>query len=68
MSLPESERALLVAELDASLAPEGAPEEIEREWAAELDRRADEALAGRSEGRDAQEVIAELRAELAARR
>ncbi len=68
MELSASERALVVAELDASLEDEGTPEEIEKAWAEELERRAADVVAGRGDGRDARAVIDELRAELAAKR
>jgi putative addiction module component (TIGR02574 family) len=68
LELPASERALIVAELDASLEDEGTPEEIEKAWAEELERRAADVVAGRGDGRDARAVIDELRAELAAKR
>ena len=66
MALPESDRALLVAELDARLEGDDAPEEIEKAWAAELERRAENVLSGQSKGLDPHEVIAGIRAELAA--
>jgi putative addiction module component (TIGR02574 family) len=66
MTLPESERALLVAKLDASLESDGTPEEVEKAWAEELERRAENVMSGRSEGLDPREVIAGIRAELAA--
>jgi putative addiction module component (TIGR02574 family) len=62
LELTPGERALLADELEASLPPE----EIEKAWADELERRAREVLEGRSKGRDANEVIAEIRAELTA--
>ncbi len=68
LELPASERALIVAELDASLEDEGTPAEIEKAWAAELERRAADVVAGRGDGRDARAVIDELRAELATKR
>jgi hypothetical protein len=55
------ERALLADELEASLPSE----EIDKAWVEELERRAREVLEGRSHGRDAKAVGAEIRAELA---
>ena len=68
LELPASERALLAAELDASLDDQGTTEEIEQAWAAEIERRVADVVTGRSEGRDAHEVIAELRAQLSVKR
>jgi putative addiction module component (TIGR02574 family) len=52
LSLPEAERADLVAELLVSLEgpPEGDGAAVEQAWAKELERRARRALAGESHG------------------
>jgi putative addiction module component (TIGR02574 family) len=52
LSLPEAERADLVAELLVSLEgpPEGDGAAVEQAWAEELERRARIALAGESQG------------------
>lgn len=71
LQMPANDRALIARELDASLGggEEGARlEEIEKAWAEEIERRADEVLAGRSRGRPAEEVFADLRARRAAAR
>ncbi len=62
LELPASERALLVAEVDASLDGEDAPEEVERAWTAELEKRLDDVVAGRVKTRDLDESMAELEA------
>ena len=61
LELTPAERALLADELEASLPPE----EVDDAWVDELERRARDVLEGRSEGRDAKDVVAEIRAELA---
>ena len=65
LHLPAEDRALIAEKLTASLGDEeddASPEEIEKAWATEIERRADEVLAGRSRGRPADEVFADLRA------
>jgi putative addiction module component (TIGR02574 family) len=58
LKLPVEERADVAAELLASLehAPEAEAEEIEREWGAEIERRARRVLAGDSPGVPWEEV------------
>jgi len=70
-----SDRGLVdSAELLSSLAAEAAdeddatPEEIEKAWAEEIERRVSNVLEGRSQGRPAAEAIAEIRARLHAAR
>jgi hypothetical protein len=65
MALPESERALLVDELDASLDSEDTPEEIAKAWDEVIKRRIDDVVSGRAKTRDMREAIAELRARYA---
>jgi putative addiction module component (TIGR02574 family) len=63
--LPADERALAVAEIEASLdEDEGAPspEQVEAAWTEELKARLDDVVSGRVKTRDADEVLAELRA------
>jgi hypothetical protein len=67
MALPESERALLVDELDASLESEDTPKEIAKAWDEVIKRRIDDVVSGRAQTRDMREAIAELRARYARR-
>ena len=60
LALPASDRALIATELEASLDDEGISSE-------ELARRLDDVVSGRVALRDADVVIAELRAKLAQR-
>ena len=64
LELPPTERAALADELEASL--EGSVDDVQRAWAEELEHRAREVIEGRSRGRGAREVLAEIRGELAA--
>lgn len=65
LQLSPDDRALIVAELDASLeADDASPEEIEKAWAEEITRRVQDLREGRSHGRDAFEALAEIRASL----
>ena len=67
LQLSPEDRALIAVELEASLdAEHGSIEEVDKAWAAEIQRRVDNVLAGRSRGRAAKDVIAEIRAGLAA--
>ena len=71
LQMPAEERALIAAELDASLEGEeddATPEEIEKAWAEEIERRVGNVLEGRSKGRPAAEALAEIRARLQATR
>ena len=73
LDLSAEDRALLAAALEASLDDEDAdddatPEEIEKAWAEEIQRRVSDVLEGRSHGRPAAEAIAEIRARLHASR
>jgi putative addiction module component (TIGR02574 family) len=70
LELPREEALALARDVLNSLDDEtgGTPEELEKAWAEELARRAMNVFEGRSRGRPAEEVIAELRAELLAKR
>ena len=75
LELSAEDRALLAAALEASLddldeeaEDDATQEEIDQAWAAEIQRRVDDVLAGRSQGRPAAEAIAEVRARLHAAR
>ena len=71
LHLSAEDRALVAAELNASLDgsdDDASPEEVEKAWAEEIMRRAEDVRAGRSQGRDGFEVLAEIRAELAAQK
>ena len=61
LELPASERALLVAELDASLEGEDTPEEVEKAWAEEIERRVLDVEEGRVQAIPASEVHQALR-------
>jgi hypothetical protein len=65
LRLSAEDRALIAVELEASLDEGTSPEQIEKLWADEIQRRAREVREGRSRGRDGKEVLAEIRAELA---
>lgn len=71
-ALPDDERERFIVQLlDMFAPPEEDPEVVakrEAAWAAEIRRRIDDIDAGRDEGIAAEEVFAELRAELTARR
>jgi len=69
LQLSAEDRALIADELDASLEEDAdaSPEDVEKAWAEEIERRADNVLAGGSRGRSADEVFAGIRARLAAR-
>ncbi len=62
MELSASERALVVSELEASLACEDSPEDVEKAWDEEIARRIDDVVSGRVKTRDMDEVLAELEA------
>jgi hypothetical protein len=67
LRLPIDERADVAAELLRSLdEAESAlpPEDVERLWAAEITRRAERAIRGESQGRDANEVLASIESKL----
>lgn len=69
--MPAEDRALIAQELNASLddSEDGAkPDEIEKAWAEEIERRVANVLEGRSKGRPAAEALAEVRARLQAAR
>ena len=67
LELSPEDRALIAVELEASLdAEHGSIQDVDKEWAVEIQRRVDNVLAGRSRGRAAKDVIAEIRAGLAA--
>lgn len=66
--LTAEERELLFILLQHEFDDEGSdgtPEEIEAAWEAELDRRLDRAKRGETTSRPLEDVIAELRAQLA---
>jgi putative addiction module component (TIGR02574 family) len=67
LKLPQRDRADVAAELLASLDDEPAedPEEVERAWAAEIERRARRVLAGESGGVPWEEVKHRLEGRLA---
>lgn len=71
-ALPDDERERFIVQLlDMFAPPEEDPAVVakrEAAWAAELRRRIEDIDAGRDEGIPAEEVFAELRAELTARR
>jgi hypothetical protein len=63
--LPAADRALIAAELEASLDEEPAsPEELEREWGAEVEQRSRDVEEGRAIPIGADEVHRALRAGL----
>jgi putative addiction module component (TIGR02574 family) len=64
LGLPPAERGRIVRHLIDSLDREEAedPAEVERAWAAELELRASQAIAGESSARDLDDVCAELEA------
>lgn len=65
LKLPEDERARLAVRLLASLEEEaGSPEEIERLWVEEAERRFEELRGGTVRGIPARDVFAALRAKL----
>lgn len=69
LGLSRSERAKLVHDLLHSLDDEAAdPATVEAAWAAEITRRVEEIRAGKAELIDADQVHAEIRARLAAKR
>ncbi|MFC1707119.1 addiction module protein, partial [Planctomycetota bacterium] len=62
LGLSVSDRALLVAELLASMEGEGeTPEAVEKAWAREIDQRIARAKAGRTAFRDWEQVEQSLR-------
>lgn len=63
LQLAPEDRALIAQELEASL-ENASPDGVDKAWADEIMRRARAVREGRSQGRDAHEVLAELRAEL----
>lgn len=67
LKLPHGERADVAAELLASLDEEAAadPNEVERAWAVEIERRARRALAGESAGVPWEEVKQRIEERLA---
>ncbi|HEV3074922.1 MAG TPA: addiction module protein [Thermoanaerobaculia bacterium] len=69
LKLPAEERADVAAELLASLesVPAAEAEEIEREWGAEIERRARRVLAGESPGVSWEEVKRSVRSRLTER-
>jgi len=71
LQMSVDDRVLIAAELNASLGEEdddATPEEIEKAWAEEITRRVENIRAGKSQGRDAFEALAEIRARLSAGR
>lgn len=67
LRLPRRERADIAAELLASLDDEltDDPQELEKAWAAEIERRARRVLAGESTGTPWEDVKQRVRAQLA---
>jgi putative addiction module component (TIGR02574 family) len=61
LNLPVQERAKVISELLASL-DEGSDSDADAAWAAEIERRAERALRGESQGKDWDVVLAELEA------
>jgi putative addiction module component (TIGR02574 family) len=69
LQLSVEDRALIADELDASIdADNVSPGEIEKAWAEEISRRVQDVRDGRGGGRDAFEVLAEIRADLPTKR
>jgi hypothetical protein len=68
LELSEDERALAVAQIEASIEGDDSQEDVEKAWAEVIQRRAREVLEGRSKGRDAFEVLDEIEARLRAQR
>ena len=63
--LPAEDRALIAAELEASLEEEHAsPEELEKAWAVEIEKRSRDVEEGRATPIAAEDVHRELRAGL----
>lgn len=58
--LSEDDRAVVAAELLASLHPVGVPFDDDRGWQAEIERRAERVRRGESDGLDFEDVLAEL--------
>lgn len=68
LELTPDERELAIAELEASdEGQEAAPEEVEKAWAPELERRIEDVVEGRAQTRDVDDALAELRARYARR-
>lgn len=68
LELTPDERELAIAELEASdEGEEATPEEVEKAWAPELERRIEDVVEGRTQTRDVDEALAELRARYARR-
>jgi putative addiction module component (TIGR02574 family) len=68
LTLSVEDRALIAVELEASIEEDASPEEIEKMWAEEIERRVKDVVEGRSRGIPAQEAFAQIRARLAASR
>ena len=69
LRLPQEQRADLAAELLRSLDDDEEKQilpmsEIDRRWAAEITRRAEQALRGETTGRDAEAVLGAIEAKL----
>jgi putative addiction module component (TIGR02574 family) len=60
MLLPEDDRAVMAAELLASLHPEGVPFDDDPAWYAEVERRAERVRRGESDGVAWEDALAEL--------
>lgn len=58
--LPEEGRAIVAAELLASLRPEGVPFEDDAAWRAEIERRAERIRGGESDGLAWKDVLSDL--------
>jgi putative addiction module component (TIGR02574 family) len=68
LQLPPEERARLAHKLLLSLEEREAAPDVEAEWAAELERRAQDVLSGKAKTYDARGAVEEVRAQLRARR
>jgi len=64
LELSAEDRALLAAELEASLGRDEPPEEIEKAWAEEIERRSRDVDEGRAQPIPAADVHRELRERL----
>jgi putative addiction module component (TIGR02574 family) len=68
MKLPAEDRAALADELDASLLGDDSPEEVEKAWAEEIERRVRDVEEGRVKPIPAAEVHRAIRERLRAMR
>ena len=68
LELPVEDQAFIAHGVEANLESKLTQEEIDQAWTKELERRVRDVREGKSKGRDAREVMAELREELRASR